>query len=190
LSGGGCNLKINSLFRAIDIIGNLIGKITSFFMVVIIGYMVASAIIRYFWHGTIPYLTAIPNIFLVYICLGAAYAYNQRAFVVVDVLYRQFPRRVKAALDIITSVLFFVFMLTLLQVSSYFALPELAKFNFTLSILIAPERWPTIIIFPIGPILMMIAGSVRLLRNIIILVSGKELPETPKEDLNCAEEKA
>jgi TRAP-type mannitol/chloroaromatic compound transport system permease small subunit len=187
LSGGGGTLKINSFFRVIDFIDDLIGKVTSFFMVVIIGYMVASAIVRYFFHSSINYLSVVPNIFFVYVCLGAAYAYNQRAFVVVDILYRRFPLRVRAALDITTSFLFFTFMWTLLQVSGSFAGPELDKFKFTPAILIAPDKWPITIIFPIGPILMIIAGSVRLLRNIIILVTGQEPPEDVKEDLSGAD---
>ena len=190
MSGGGDTLKINSIFRAIDFIGDLIGKLTSFFMVVIIGYMVASAVVRYFFHDTINYLSVVPNIFFVYVCLGAAYAYNQRAFVVVDILYRRFPLRVRAALDITTSFLFFTFMFTLLQVASIFALPELAKFTFNPAILIAPDKWPITIIFPVGPILMIIAGSVRFLRNVLILITGQEPPEEEKEDLSGAEEKA
>lgn len=187
--GGGGTLKISFFFRIIDFIGDLIGKIASFLMIAIIGYMVAATVVRYFFHTPLNYLSIVPNIFSTYVCLGAAYAYNQRAFVTVDIFYRRFPLRVRAALDILTSFLFFVFMLTLLQVSGIFALPELAKFNFTPAILIAPERWPVTIIFPIGPIFMLVAGSVRLMRNLVILVTGKEQPEDAKEDLSGAEEK-
>jgi TRAP-type mannitol/chloroaromatic compound transport system permease small subunit len=190
LPGGGGTLKISFFFRIIDFIGDLIGKIASFFMIAIIGYMVASAFVRYFLHDTINYLSIVPNIFFAYVCLGAAYAYNQRAFITVDILYRRFPLRVRAALDIFTSFLFFVFMLTLLRISGIFALPELDKFKFSPAILIAPDRWPINIIFPIGPIFMLVSGSVRLMRNILVIITGQEQAEDQKEDLSGAEEEA
>jgi TRAP-type mannitol/chloroaromatic compound transport system permease small subunit len=162
------------LLNLIDTIGNWIGKITSFLMTAIIGYMIASVIVRYFLHGNIPYLTIVPNIFYVYICFGAAYAYNQKAFMIVDVLYNLFKPRQRALVDLITSFFFFIFIGALLQVSSGYALKALAGYHFNIAILIDPTRWPTTILFPLGPLLLLISGSVRLIRNILLLIGGQE----------------
>jgi TRAP-type mannitol/chloroaromatic compound transport system permease small subunit len=156
--------------------GDLIGKLASFLMVFIVLVMVASAFVRYYLRDTINYLGIVPNMFFIYVCLGAAYAYNQRAFVTVDVLYRRLPVRARAALDLVTSLFFFTFLIVLVRVSQGFALPALAKFSFDPMILIAPDRWPITILFPLGPILMLIAGSVRFFRNLLILITGVAEP--------------
>ena len=157
-------------------------------MTFIVMVMVASAFVRYYLHGTINYLGIVPNMFFVYVCLGAAYAYNQRAFVTVDIFYRRFSVRIRAALDLVTSLLFFTFMIVLLQVSKGFALPALAKFNFDPMILISPDRWPITILFPLGPILMLVAGSVRFIRNLLILISGVEEPAGEQQEDSTREE--
>ena len=177
------------MFRIVDLIGDWIGKLTSFLMTFIVLVMVASAFVRYYLHGTINYLGIVPNMFFVYVCLGAAYAYNQRAFVTVDIFYRRFSVRIRAALDLVTSLLFFTFMIVLLQVSQGFALPALAKFNFDPMILISPDRWPITILFPLGPILMLVAGSVRFIRNLLILISGVEDPTGEQQEDSIREER-
>ena len=159
-------------------------------MVAIIGYMMASVIVRYYFHGSINYLAIVPNIFFIYVCLGAAYAYNQKSFIIVDILYRKFSARKRAAIDIFTSALFFIFILALLQASGGFALPALAVFKFDLGMLIDPARWPITIIFPIGPILLLVAGTVRFIRNIIILVNGEKGVSGEKEKMVALEAEA
>lgn len=159
-------------------------------MVAIIGYMMASVILRYFFKSPTDYLTIVPKIFFIYVCLGAAYAYNQKSFIIVDILYRKFSARKRAAIDLFTSVLFFIFVLALLQVSGGFALPALAKFNFDLGMLIDPARWPITIIFPVGPILLLVAGTVRFIRNIIILVNGEKGVSGEKEKMVVLEAEA
>ncbi len=185
---GGSTLKIGSLLNLIDTIGNWIGKITSFLMTAIIGYMIASVIIRYFLHGSIPYLSIIPNIFYVYVCLGAAYAYNQRSFMIVDVLYNRFTLRQKAVLDLLTSFFFFLFLGSLLYVSAGYAFPAMQKFKFDLAILIDPARWPITIIFPLGPLLLLIAGFTRFIRNVVILIGVTQQAGIPQEAIPAIEE--
>ncbi len=89
---------------------------------------------------------------------------------IVDVLYNLFKPKQRAVVDLITSFFFFLFVLALLIVSGRYGLEALAKFKFDPAILIDPARWPTTIIFPFGPLLLLIAGSVRLIRNILLLV--------------------
>jgi TRAP-type mannitol/chloroaromatic compound transport system permease small subunit len=184
---GGDTLKIGFLLNLIDTIGNWIGKITSFLMTAIIGYMIASVVVRYFLHGSIPYLSIVPNIFYVYVCLGAAYAYNQKSFIIVDIIYNRFSIRKRAAIDLLTSVFFFLFVGALLQVSGGYALTALDKFKFDPAILIEPARWPITIIFPLGPFLLLVAGSVRLIRNIIIVVGASEEVSSEKATVPARE---
>lgn len=142
-------------------------------MVAIIGYMCASVILRYFFKSPINYLSIVPNIFFVYISLGAAYAFHQKAFINVDIIYRTLPVRKRAAIDLITSSLFFLFIVALIWVSGGYALEALPKTRFSFDMLIDPARWPTTIIFPIGLILLLMEGIVRFARDLITLITGE-----------------
>ncbi len=187
---GGANLKPNSVLHVIEAVTDWIGKITSFLMLAIIGYMIAAAIMRYWFHIGINYLTVVPNLFFVYVCLGAAYAYNQRAFVSVDIFYRRFSPRKRAALDLFTSIFLFIFVIALIQTSSMFALPALAKFKFDFTMLFDPARWPTVIIFPAGPILLLIAGALRFIRNVMVLLGAAEETDSEKVESPLEEEES
>jgi hypothetical protein len=40
--------------------------------------------------------------------------------------------------------------------------------------IIDPVRWPPVVLFPIGLILLLSSGIVRLARNLITLITGEE----------------
>lgn len=175
--------------HVIEVITDWIGKVTSFLMVAIIGYMIAATVMRYWFDYPINYLSAVPNMFFVYVCLGAAYAYNQRAFVSVDIFYRRFSARKRAAIDLFTSVFLFIFVFALIQSSSIFVLPALATFKLDLTLIYQPARWPVTILFPTGPILLLISGTIRVIRNVMILLNGEEETVTEKA-INAVGEEA
>jgi TRAP-type C4-dicarboxylate transport system permease small subunit len=139
-----------------------------------IGYMIACIILRYFFASSINYMSYIPNIFFIYVSFGAAYAYNRKAFINVDIIYRRFSVRTRAAIDLSTSLLFFLFVLALLRGAADYALPLLPKTKFDWGMLIDPARWPTTVLFPVGLILLLVSGAVHFTRNILTLITGKE----------------
>ena len=143
-------------------------------MYAVIGYMIVCVILRYFFNSAINYMSVVPNVFYVYISFGAAYAYNQGAFINVDIIYRKFSVRKRAAVDLITSSLFFLFIFALVWVSGKYAISALSKTKFEWGMIIDPARWPPIILFPIGLILLFISGIVRFARNLVILMIDKE----------------
>ena len=136
--------------------------------------MIGCVILRYFFGSAINFMLIVPNIFYVYVSLGAAYAYNRKAFINVDIIYRKFSIRNRAIIDLITSGLFFLFLLALVWVSVEYALLALPRTKVDLSVLIDPARWPVTVIFPIGLILLLASGIVRVVRNVLTIISGDE----------------
>lgn len=167
-------LKPIFVLHLTEVITDWIGKITSFLIFAIIGYMIGCVILRYFFNSAINYMAIIPNIFYVYVSFGAAHAYNRKAFINVDIIYRKFSLRKRAVIDLITSSLFFLFVLALVWVSGKYALAALPKTRFDWGMIVDPVRWPPIILFPIGLILMLSSGIVRFARNFITLITGQE----------------
>jgi TRAP-type mannitol/chloroaromatic compound transport system permease small subunit len=81
--------------------------------------------------------------------LAGAYAYREDAHVRVDVFYSKFSTRGKAIADIITSVFFFIFVLTMLWTGTRFALDAIdnSEVSFTEW---GVQYWPVKLMIPIG----------------------------------------
>jgi len=166
-------LKPSVLLRVIDAISDFVGKITSFLMILVTGYVLYSVIRRYIFHWSWNYMTATSNFFLTYFSLGAAYVYNSGAFIKVDILTRRLPVRTRAILNAVMFILFFFFCLALLWTSVGMALPVLRKLKFSLR-LFNPVSWPMSLIVPIGIILLTLQGLAKFIHTIITAVTGKE----------------
>ena len=104
--------------------------------------------------------------------LCGAYAYCEDQHVRVDVIYAKFSTRGKAIADIITSLFFFIFILTLLVTSWKFASDAISvgEHSFTEW---GIQYWPVKLMLPIGAALMALQGISKLIKDIMI-VTRKE----------------
>jgi TRAP-type mannitol/chloroaromatic compound transport system permease small subunit len=101
--------------------------------------------------------------------LAGAYAYREDQHVRVDVLYTKFSPRGKAIADIITSVFFFIFTVTMLWTGSKFALDAISvgETSFTEW---GIQYWPVKLMIPIGAALIVLQGVSRLIRDILFVI--------------------
>ena len=107
--------------------------------------------------------------------LAGAYAYQCDQHVRVDVFYVKFSTRGKAIADIITSVFFFIFVLTLLVTSYRFAMDSFnpggtGEVSFTEW---GVQYWPVKLMMPIGAALLALQGLSKLIKDIVIVVRGR-----------------
>lgn len=167
-------VKPNFWLHLTDTVSEWTGKITSFVMILIVGYVCYGIIMRKVYHAVYNHISIAQNLFGTYISLGAAYALKNKAFIIVDVLYRRFSVRTRAILDSITFTLFLIFLLTLLQYSTKVMLKGLPKMHFSLNML-DPVRWPTSIILPVGVLLLMLQGLSKFVRDLICAITGREI---------------
>lgn len=100
--------------------------------------------------------------------LSGAYAYREDQHVRVDVIYAKFSPRGKAIADIITSVFFFIFMLTLLWTGARFAWDSIQfdEHSFTEW---GVQYWPIKLTMPIGAALMVLQGISKLIKDIMFV---------------------
>ena len=100
--------------------------------------------------------------------LCGAYAYCEDQHVRVDVIYTKFSTRGKAIADIITSLFFFTFIVTMLVTSFRFASDAIAvgEVSFTEW---GIEYWPVKLMMPIGAALMTLQGVSKLIKDIMIV---------------------
>jgi TRAP-type mannitol/chloroaromatic compound transport system permease small subunit len=104
--------------------------------------------------------------------ISGAYAYREDQHVRVDVLYSKLSPRGKATADIISSVFFFIFTLTLLWTAGRFAMDAVnnAETSFTEW---GVQYWPVKLTMPVGAALIVLQGVSKLIKD-ILLVMRKE----------------
>ena len=100
--------------------------------------------------------------------LCGAFAYREDQHVRVDVVYTHFSRRGKAIADIVTSVFFFIFVLTMLWTGARFAMDavQVDEHSFTEW---GVQYWPVKLTIPIGAFLLALQGVSKLIKDILIV---------------------
>jgi TRAP-type mannitol/chloroaromatic compound transport system permease small subunit len=100
--------------------------------------------------------------------ISGAYAYREDQHVRVDVFYSKFSRRGKAIADIISSIFFFIFTITLLWTGWRFAADAVANRESSFTEW-AIQYWPVKLTMPIGAALIILQGVAKLIKDILIL---------------------
>lgn len=166
---------LTTLLRIIDATSEWTGKIVSFGIVVIIGSIIYSIILRsVFSEGTVWGLMTSGRVFFVYAVLGAAWVFRVGRHVNMDILYRHFSPRARGITDVITFVSFLIFTVVML----YMALQEAAEFapRLRLSLwILLPPFWPGLLLAPVGIFLLLLQGLAKFVRDFHMAVTGREL---------------
>jgi TRAP-type mannitol/chloroaromatic compound transport system permease small subunit len=108
--------------------------------------------------------------------LSGAYALREDQHVRMDVLYTHFSTRGKAIADIVTSVFFFIFTLTMLWTGYRFAADAVnnGETSFTEW---GIQYWPVKLAIPVGAALIVLQGVAKLIKDIMIATrSGPTAP--------------
>jgi TRAP-type mannitol/chloroaromatic compound transport system permease small subunit len=165
-------------------VGNLMVWVTILGVVVI----TFEVVMRYLFHMPTEWGHETMTLFfaIVYIMTGG-YAHLYRAHVRVDVIYALLNPRMRAVLDLITSVCFFTFVGVLLWTSWRFywnsqtAWSHVSLFGMAIPGEVSGTVWePPLfgvkLMMPIGAALLLLQGVVWLIRDIHLVVTGKEMP--------------
>jgi TRAP-type mannitol/chloroaromatic compound transport system permease small subunit len=101
--------------------------------------------------------------------LSGAYAYREDQHVRVDVIYAKFSPRGKAIADIVTSVFFFIFIITMLVTGYRFAADAVnaGEHSFTEW---GIQYWVVKLAIPVGAALLLLQGIAKLLKDILFVM--------------------
>jgi len=164
------SLEIHTRFT--DWIDGITGRIGAF-----VAWWAVIAVFVYYYEVMARYIFNSPtnwvheSMFLMFgmqYMLCGAYAYREDQHVRVDVLYTHFSRRGKALADIVTSVFFFIFVITMLWTGARFAMDatSVGEHSFTEW---GVQYWPVKLTIPIGAFLLALQGFAKLVKDIIIV---------------------
>ena len=100
--------------------------------------------------------------------ISGAYAYKEDQHVRVDVVYSHLSRRGKAIADIVSSVFFFIFAITMLVTGWKFAWDAVSNHETSFTEW-GIQYWPVKLCIPIGAALIALQGVCKLLKDIAIV---------------------
>jgi TRAP-type mannitol/chloroaromatic compound transport system permease small subunit len=104
--------------------------------------------------------------------ISGAYAYRDDQHVRVDVFYSKFSMRGKAMADVVSSLFFFIFAITLLWTGWRFAADAVANGEVSFTEW-GIQYWPVKLTLPIGAALIILQGVSKLIKDIMILTGPK-----------------
>jgi TRAP-type mannitol/chloroaromatic compound transport system permease small subunit len=165
-----------AFMRGITWLNDRVGRFAAYFILVIFALLFAEVILRYTFRSPTVWTNELAQLlFGAYAVLSGGYLLARGGHVNVDILYSALPRRTKAGIDVLTSVLFFVFVGILLWQGAIFAIEAAAKLESSHSAW-NPPIWMFKAMIPIGAWLLLLQGVAKLIRDILI-ATGSGLPD-------------
>ncbi len=167
------------VFNAVDFLNDRLGRILSLGILLIFGLLILEVALRYLFNSPTVWANELTQmIFGAYVVLSGGHLLWCGGHVNVDILYSRLAPRTKALMDVLTSSVFFAFCLMLLYYGGSLALESLGRWEHSQSPW-NPPLYPVKLTIPLGALLVLMQGTAKLLRDILIL-AGKKEPSSPK----------
>jgi TRAP-type mannitol/chloroaromatic compound transport system permease small subunit len=168
--GVAASLDVHTPFSdRIDRMNTRIGAFVAWWAVIAVFVYYYEVMARYIFNSPTNWVHE--SMFLMFgmqYMLCGAFAYKEDQHVRVDVVYSHFSRRGKAIADIVTSVFFFIFVVTMLWTGARFAMDavNVGEHSFTEW---GVQYWPVKLMIPIGAFLLTLQGISKLIKDIRIV---------------------
>ncbi|MFH1034651.1 MAG: TRAP transporter small permease subunit [Pseudomonadota bacterium] len=158
----------------IDSLSEWTGRLVSFLIPGLAVVEVYEVVARYFFDCPTIWASELSSmIFGVFILLGGAYTLRQGGHVNMDIVYSRFSPKGRALLDIITFLLFLVFVGVLLWKGWETSWRSLKLLEHD-STEWGPPLYPFKFMLPLGALLLLLQGLAKLARDVQTLLKGGE----------------
>ena len=169
---------LTSMARFVTALNTRIGRSMSLVVLVLFALLLGDVIMRYVTESPISWSAqASKLVFGVYAIIGGGYLLARRDPVNVDLFYGNFSARGKAPVDIVTPVLFFLFIGVLVSESYSLAYDSVSRLEVSYETTWRVAIWPSKIMIVVAAVLLLLQGVVKLIADILILM-GVEIDET------------
>lgn len=165
---------MRSLLHVLDNIGDWSGKIISPLLAVIIVILIYEIGMRYIFNAPTNWAhESSQYLFATYALLSGAYTFRHRLHVNMDMVYNRFSPRMKAIVDLFTSLLALCFIVSFLWWGGLTALEsvqlrEISTTNW------GPPLYPVKIMLPLGAALLLLQWLAKFIRDLITAFTPKE----------------
>jgi TRAP-type mannitol/chloroaromatic compound transport system permease small subunit len=163
---------IIAVLRGITRLNDFIGRWVALLILLIFVLLIAEIGFRYIlgapmvWTGELTQM-----VFGVYAVLSGGYILAHGGHVNVDLIYTRFSPRTKAIIDVLTSVLFFLFVGALVYFGSSLAYESMEFWERSQSAW-NPPIWPVKLMIPVSAVLILLQGIVKLARDICVVLDS------------------
>ncbi|MCF8109034.1 MAG: TRAP transporter small permease subunit, partial [Desulfohalobiaceae bacterium] len=157
----------------IDKLNGFVGEFICYWSIIAVFVYYYEVVARYFFNS--PTNWAHEGMFLMFgmqYMLAAGYTLREGGHVHVDIIYNHFSERMKALVDILTSVFFFIFTLAILWSGWTFFMDSVQIWEVSFTEW-AIAYWPIKLTIPLGALLLTLQGFTRLFKDIIFLTESK-----------------
>ena len=163
-------LKLHTRFTdAIESVNVKAGQFVAYWAVISVFVYYYEVVARFVFNSPTNWVHE--SMFLMYgmqYMISGAYAYREDQHVRVDVVYSHLSPRGKAIADIVSSVFFFIFTITLLVTGWKFALDAIRNTEISFTEW-AVQYWPVKLTMPIGAALIVLQGISKLIKDIMLV---------------------
>ena len=155
--------------RTISRVNGFAGEFVAYWSIIAVFVYYYEVIARYVFNS--PTNWAHEAMFLMFgmqYLIAGGFCLRENAHVRVDVIYSQLPKRSQAIMDVVTSVFFFIFVITLLTTGWIFFYDSYAinEVSFTEW---GIQYWPIKFALPLGAVLLLAQGISQLVKDIAAL---------------------
>lgn len=166
------------ILRSIDNINEWTGKQFSIISIALMLVVVYDVLMRLIGHATLWGVEFSGFLLLALTYLAGGYALLHDAHVNVDIIYKLLPPRIKALMDSLTYLVFFMVPIILVWIGGLVAWQSLRDNTLSPSAW-GPPMWPSQMLVPIGGLLIGLQALARWIRSVHILLRGREI-ESPR----------
>ncbi|QNL43516.1 TRAP transporter small permease [Oscillibacter hominis] len=167
--------------KVIDSISQIAGECTKWILCIMVFSLMFEVVARYIFNSPTIWVADICEQCVILIgAFGGAYAYLSDSFVRVDLLYEKFSLRTKALLDIITFLIFALFISMTTWQCIVSAQTAWEKHMVSSTVLRVPYYWSKTIVAA-GCVLLMLQGLSVLFKNLYVLRYNEPYPANRKE---------
>lgn len=164
---------IPAFIDGITRLNDFIGRWISYLIYAMFAFLILEVGFRYFLGGPTVWTNELGQmLFGIYTIMAGGYIMAHREHVNVDLLYSALPRRAQAAIDVFTSIMFFLFTLALLYFGGSMAWESIQNMETSFSAW-NPPVWPIKAAIPVGTALLLLQGIAKLLEDIAIATGRK-----------------
>lgn len=164
--GGDVLAETNAFSRFVGKLNNFVGTFVAYWSVIAVIVYYYEVIARYVFNS--PTNWAHESMFLMFgaqYLLAGGFCLRENAHVRVDVLYAKFSKRKKAIVDILTSVFFYIFIVTLMFTGWTFFLDSYSVNEVSITEW-GIQYYPIKLSLAAGSLLLLLQGTARLLNDI------------------------
>ena len=160
---------LKAFLKIINAVNDRVGNLLSYFLFFFFALLFLEVLLRYFFNSPTVWANELAQmLFGAYAILAGGYILRTGGHVNVDILYSRLSLKSKAALDVFTSILFFLFCGMLLIYGGSLAWDSLSRFEHSQSAW-NPPLYPAKLMIPLAALLLILQGLAKLVRDICIL---------------------